>query len=57
MAGSTEALGGGMGKRTPKYCRSMARVGSSRFIFNPTEQTHQEVSMTGGWKTSKEITH
>lgn len=26
-----------MGRRTPRYCRSMARVGSSRFIFRPTE--------------------
>lgn len=27
-----------MGRWTPRYCKSMARVGSSRFIFNPTEQ-------------------
>lgn len=31
-----------MGRWTPRYCRSMARLGSRRLIFRPTEQTHQE---------------
>lgn len=44
MAGSRGAVGGGMGRWTPRYCRSMARVGTRRFIFKPTEGTHQTVS-------------
>lgn len=41
-----------MGRWTPRYCRSMARVGSRRFIFKPTEQTGQEVSEAVGQEQS-----
>lgn len=37
--------GGGIGRRTPRYRRSMAKVESSRFSLSPTVLTHTHIHM------------